>query len=294
MNEPMNMPRINSATGRTLYVTDLDGTLLHSDQRVSAYSCSVINDLVARGMIFSYATARSMITARKATVGLNAQMPLIVYNGTFVIDNVTGRRLISNTFSAEEAGELLDVLLSHDIAPLVYSLQNDVEKFSYIPSTVSPGLRRFLDSRSGDVRDNPVSSTSDLAHGEIYYFTCIDDPSKLVPVYDFIRDRYNCMYQKDVYSDDMWLEILPKVASKASAILQVKELYGCDRIVAFGDGLNDLPMFEIADECYAVANAVDELKAIATGVIESNNEDGVAKWLAKRPQNSGTIGNIPL
>ncbi len=287
MNEPMNMPRINSAFGRTLYVTDLDGTLLHSDQRVSAYSCSVINDLVARGMIFSYATARSMITARKATVGLNAQMPLIVYNGTFVIDNTTGERLISNTFSTEEASELLDVLLSHDIAPLVYSLQPDpahsidVEKFSYIPSAASSGLRRFLDSRSGDVRDNPVSSASDLAHGEIYYFTCIDDPSKLLPVYDFIRDRYNCMYQKDVYSDDMWLEILPQAASKASAIQQVKELYGCDRIVAFGDGLNDLPMFEIADECYAVANAVDELKAIATDVIESNNEDGVARWLTE-------------
>ncbi len=283
----MNKSIITPASGRTLYVTDLDGTLLHSNQRVSAYSCSVINDLVARGMIFSYATARSMITARKATVGLNAQMPLIVYNGTFVIDNTTGERLISNTFSTEEASELLDVLLSHDISPLVYSLQPDsahsidVEKFSYIPSTVSPGLRRFLDSRSGDARDNPVSSVPDLARGEIYYFTCIDDPLKLVPVYDFIRDRYNCMYQKDVYSDDMWLEILPKAASKASAILQVKKLYGCDRIVAFGDGLNDLPMFEIADECYAVANAVDELKAIATGVIESNNDDGVARWLTE-------------
>ncbi len=264
---------------KTLYVTDLDGTLLHSDQRVSVYSCGIINDLIARGMIFSYATARSMITARKATVELNAQMPLIVYNGTFVIDNVTGKRLISNTFSVEEAAELLDVLQTHDIAPLVYSLQSDVEKFSYNPSAVSPGLRRFLNSRRGDVRDNPVSSASDLARGEIYYFTCIDEPSKLLPVYDSIRDRYNCMYQKDVYSDDMWLEILPKAASKASAILQVKELYGCNRIVAFGDGINDIPMFEIADECYAVANAVPELKAIASGVIDSNNEDGIAKWL---------------
>ena len=275
----MNKPTLTAA--RTLYVTDLDGTLLGSDQKVSSYSCSVINDLVARGMIFSYATARSMITARKATVGLNAQMPLIVYNGTFVIDNVTGKRLISNTFSAVEAAELLEILQAHDIAPLVYSLQSDFEKFSYIPSAVSPGLRRFLNSRQGDVRDNPVSSVADLSLGEVYYFTNIDEPSKLIPVYESIRDRYNCMYQKDVYSDDMWLEILPKAASKASAILQVKEFYGCDRIVAFGDGLNDLPMFEIADECYAVSNAVDELKAIATGVIESNNADGVAKWLSK-------------
>ena len=38
-------------------------------------------------------------------------------------------------------------------------------------------------------------------------------------------------------------------------------------------------MFKISDECYAVENAVDELKKIATEVISSNNQDGVAKWL---------------
>lgn len=50
-------------------------------------------------------------------------------------------------------------------------------------------------------------------------------------------------------------------------------------MIAFGDAMNDIPMFEIADECYAVANAVPELKELATDVIESNEEDGVAKWL---------------
>jgi len=50
-------------------------------------------------------------------------------------------------------------------------------------------------------------------------------------------------------------------------------------VISFGDAVNDIPMFEISDECYAVQNAVDELKAIATGVIGSNEEDGVARWL---------------
>ena len=55
-----------------------------------------------------------------------------------------------------------------------------------------------------------------------------------------------------------------------------------DYVVAFGDGKNDLEMFAFADEAYAMANAVEELKAIATGVIGSNDEDGVARWLAER------------
>ena len=46
-------------------------------------------------------------------------------------------------------------------------------------------------------------------------------------------------------------------------------------------------MFRIADECYAMENAVDELKAIATGVIGSNEEDGVARFLLNRYHKEG-------
>ena len=52
---------------------------------------------------------------------------------------------------------------------------------------------------------------------------------------------------------------MPKSASKASAILKLKELLNCDRIVSFGDAINDLPMFAISDQCYAMANAVTSL-----------------------------------
>ena len=52
-------------------------------------------------------------------------------------------------------------------------------------------------------------------------------------------------------------------------------------MVVFGDGKNDMDMFEMADECYAVENAAEELKAIATGVIGKNDEDAVARWLLK-------------
>ena len=61
-----------------LYVSDLDGTLLRSNQVTSEYTNHVINSLVEKGMFFSYATARSFITAKKVTKGINAEIPLIV------------------------------------------------------------------------------------------------------------------------------------------------------------------------------------------------------------------------
>ena len=49
----------------TLYVSDLDGTLLRSNETISEYTSNIINSLIDRGMFFSYATARSLITAKK-------------------------------------------------------------------------------------------------------------------------------------------------------------------------------------------------------------------------------------
>ena len=46
-------------------------------------------------------------------------------------------------------------------------------------------------------------------------------------------------------------------------------------MVAVGDNLNDIPLFEASDVRYAVKNAKDELKAMADAVIESNEENGV-------------------
>lgn len=265
---------------KTLYVSDLDGTLLGSGERTSEYTNRVINDLTKQGMIFSYATARSLVTAKKVTEGLSAQIPLIVYNGAFIIDNATEEILAAEYFD-NGIDNLLDELFNRGIYPIVYAYIEKTEKFSFIPEKCTRGMSSFLDSRRGDVRTNIVSAPKELKKGDIFYLTCIDEPGKLKPLYERYRDTYHCVYQKDIYTKEQWLEIMPKAASKANAVARLKELSGCGRVIAFGDGKNDIDMFEAADECYAVKNAHEELKRKATAVIGSNDEDGVARWLAQ-------------
>lgn len=266
---------------KTLYLSDLDGTLLNSEQKTSDYTNCVINELVNNGMIFSYATARSWSTASKVTSGISAALPVIVYNGAFVIDTLSGKRLISNYFD-EEVKALIKELIERNVQPTVYSVQQGTEKFSYIPARITKGMADFVESRRGDSRNNPVATEADLLNGDIFYITCIDDTEKLQPVYEKYKDTYHCVFQRDIYSNEQWLEIMPFKASKSRAALQLKEYLGCDRLVVFGDALNDLDLFEVADESYAVDNAVNELKTAATEVIDSNNNDGVAKWLLRR------------
>ena len=264
---------------KTLYVSDLDGTLLRSNQTVSEYTKDVIASLTRQGVMFSYATARSAITARKVVGEIDAKIPVIVYNGAFVIDNVTDEIMLANYFD-EDIREVFADLFSNNIYPIVYAYIDGVEKFSFIEDKCTRGMRAFLDSRKGDIRTNAVKSPEELTAGNCFYITCIDEPQVLEPIFEKYKDKYHCVYQKDIYTDEQWLEIMPKTASKSNAILQLKELLKCDKVVVFGDGKNDIDMFEIADDSYAVENAVEELKEKATAVISSNDEDGVAKWLA--------------
>lgn len=263
---------------KCLYVSDLDGTLLRSDETISEYTCNVINKLTENGGLFSYATARSYATAKKVTKGLDAKIPLIVYNGAFVIDNVSEEILISNYFH-NEIKEVLTELFTNDIYPIVYSYIDTVEYFSFLTDKCNDGMWAFLNTRRGDKRWREVQSTEELIKGNMFYITCIDAEEKLKPFFEKYKEKYHVVFQQDIYTKEQWLEIMPLEASKANAILQLKEILKCSKVVSFGDGINDIDMFNISDEAYAVSNAVDELKQAATAVIGSNNEDGVAKWL---------------
>lgn len=260
-----------------LYVSDLDGTLLRSNQTTSEYTNQIINRMTERGILFSYATARSIHTAGIVTKGLKAKIPLIVYNGAFIMDNQSGE-IIDASYFDKYVYSLLEDLFSQNIYPTVYSMVDGKERFSNVPKKSSKGTLEFIASRN-DFRKRMVNTEKELMEGELFYITCIDDADKLQSFYAKYREQYHCVYQKDIYSGEQWLEIMPKHATKASAIERLKKMMNCDYVIAFGDGVNDIEMFELADEAYAVENAAPELKAVATDVIGGNNQDGVAEWL---------------
>ena len=268
--------------GRTLYVTDLDGTLLNRQDRINPKSIAIINELVKKGMLFTYATARSLVSASVVTEGLSTDFPVIIYNGVFIIHPSTEEIISEQNFTSEERQKVIEVIEKNNISPLVYSYVDGIERVSWIVSRENDGIKRYLNNRKGtDRRFRPISTKEELYQGEMFYYTCIGEREELQPIYDEVSKdaRFRCTLQQELYRPEYWCEIMPAKATKAEAIKKLKQLWNCDKVVSFGDAVNDIPMFEISDECYAVENAVDELKAIATGITDSNENDGVARWL---------------
>lgn len=268
---------------KTLYVSDLDGTLMHKDLKISDFSVKTINALVGKGVAFTYATARSISSAGTITKDLKLKLPVITRNGAVLADNNTGKIIEKALFTEKEVEMLKEMLPELPKTGFVSCYFGDDMKKVFAGSLHTAELQGYLDYYKDDPSVVTVSDLSEMFMGNPGYVTIIGDKDEIEPLY--IRTReYNgweCLFQKDIYRDEYWLEITPRNSTKAKSILKLKEEYGFDKLVVFGDSVNDIPMFKIADEAYAVSNAVDELQALATGIIGSNEEDAVAVYLSK-------------
>ena len=268
----------------TLYVTDLDGTLLRSDATLSPYTVSTINRLTEQGLAFTYATARSIESARPIAGELNLRLPAITRNGAVLADNATGKHLEKALFTEEEVALLKKLLPELPRCGFVSCFLGEDMFKAYVPGNLVPGMVQYADYYRDDPKMKPVKTLEEMFFGQPGYVTLIDDREKAALIYEKVRQYsgWECIFQKDTYWDEYWVEVCPRNCTKAKAILKMKEQYGFRKVVAFGDSVNDMPMFRAADEAYAVSNALEALKEIATGVIGGNNEDAVARFLESR------------
>lgn len=268
---------------KTLYVSDLDGTLITHREKISDYSLAALNELVEKGLLFTYATARSFTSAEAAVRGLNHSLPVIVYNGALVIEPATGKTLYSLAFPSESKKSILDRLNVFGVSPVVHARVGIEDKVFWLRGSESSGQFRYLSRRAGEKRMLPVDSPAGLVTGETYFFACNGPHETMRRLHDELeKDGFYSLLYPETYSADYWLEILPQGATKANAAKKLKDFLQCDELVCFGDSANDSELFDVCDRKYAVQNAGDWLKSKATDVIGYCEEDGVAKWLLSR------------
>ena len=275
---------------QALYVSDLDGTLLRSDGSLSPYSVRTLNRLIGEGLRFTVASARGCGPIRNALGGLQVPLPVIATNGAFVSDLATGRHHSVHALPPGIAHDLWTLFHGRGYSPFLFTFDGSADRFYYTTDSLrNDGMRRF--HRKRQIRQDPrLSRLHDLREGlddQVVRFTLIDSLPRIQDLKREIRRRHGDAVQihsHDHY-DALWyhLTVLDARATKdhgAAALKRLLDLAQC-RLVVFGDQNNDISMFRMADESYAVAGAAPEL-ADATAIIGSNDDDAVARWLAHR------------
>ena len=267
-----------------LYISDLDGTLLNNEMMLSEETIEIINGLLEKGLNFTFATARSMDSVEKIINPLNLNLPFIIYNGGAIYDPRKEEYIRKNTLDEITAKNIIKDV--EHLNPFVYIHDETDRNFIYYKGFTNEGQRGFANApvNKGDERFKKINDYNNLEFDEYFSIACIDKKEVLEEIYNKYKNDVALqihltedVYQKEYY----WLEFAKKGSSKKDALLFLKDYLKAEKLITFGDNLNDISMFKIADEAYAVGNAHIDLKKLATQIIGNNTENSVANKIKK-------------
>jgi Cof subfamily protein (haloacid dehalogenase superfamily) len=274
-------------TDRTLFVSDLDGTLLGPGAALSEFSRSALRALIADGMLFTVATARSTPSIRRLLADVALPLPVIELNGAFVSDLATGRHLVVQALAADVAAAVMAGIRRRGLGAFIATSAGDEDRL-YHGEPQNPGMAWYRDEKLalGDPRLRAVADP-EVALGEpVVGFTLFAEREVVGELAAELLGELAELVQlhmfENFYCPGWWeLSIHDRSATKASAIAELRRSLDLEgsRLVVFGDGINDLDMFAHADHAVAVENAVPELRAVASEIAGRHDEDGVVRWL---------------
>ncbi|HEX5420231.1 MAG TPA: HAD family hydrolase [Gammaproteobacteria bacterium] len=280
-----------------LYISDLDGTLLRNDARLSEHSRNTLRELLADGVPFSVASARSVTSIRPLLRGLSLELPVVALNGAFLSDLETGRHEVIHSLERAVAEDLYRTMLQFDCTPLLATFDGAAECL-YHQDAANDGMRWFLEDRVAN-RDGRLRRAANLAEAladQVMCMTVIGLGEPLADLDIVLRERHGPMIETHLFENAYspgwhWLTVHDRRATKAQGVRTLVELYGLGEteLVVFGDHVNDIKLFEIAAQAVAVANAEESVKRVATHVIGSNEEDSVVEhirqhWRGRKEQ----------
>lgn len=268
---------------RTLYISDLDGTLLDSSSRISPRSAEIISGLSRRGALVSVATARTPATVDPLMRHTFTTIPAITFTGAALWDR-NRRAYIDPQFIGREASAtILGTLRSLDIHPLIYTIAPDSIIHAYYSGPVSDHLRRFAGERDNlALKRMHLNTLTRPDEAPIILIFALGPLDGLQKAAELLQGSGCCSLScyPDIFNRrNGYLEIFASGVSKASAVERLKAMTRAGRLVVFGDNLNDLPMMERADVAVAVEGALPAVKERADVVIGPNSADSVALFI---------------
>ena len=257
---------------KTLYVSDLDGTLLGDDSLLSRGTIDTLNRVIGElGGLFTVATARTP--------------PFIVIGGSAMWNPV--KACYEHTHGIDDAtvNAVADVFDRHHAHPFIYRRHGNGMLHAHHYGPLSDQEARFVEARQHLPLKRFLLDDKGYRHSEdeaLLIFS-LNKYAVLKAIAEDLRSTVptcQVMLYHDIFDEsEGYLEIFTAGTSKAAAIRDLTREVEADRVVVFGDNRNDIAMMQAADHSVAVDNAFPEVKAAASEVIGPNTADSVARWI---------------
>lgn len=279
---------MNTSAVKTLYVSDLDGTLLDDSSTLSSGTVATLNHVIGElGGLFTIATARTPATVVPLMQEVNATLPFIVIGGSAMWNPVTNGYEHTHGIDEATVNAVADVFARHNSHPFIYRRHGNSMLHAHHYGAMSAQEERFVAARQHLPLKRFFLNDSGYRHSddEALLIFAMNKYAVLKGIADDLKAAVatcSVMVYHDIFDEsEGYLEIFTAGTSKAGAIRELARQVGADRVVVFGDNRNDIAMMQAADHSVAVGNAFPEVKAIASEVIGLNTGDSVVRWIKK-------------
>jgi Cof subfamily protein (haloacid dehalogenase superfamily) len=263
-----------------LIATDVDGTLLDDDERVTPRTRDAVTAAVAAGTKFVLATGRPPRWVAPVVDALGFAPPAVCANGAVLYDPATDRIISARTLSAAALVRLAEIATraipgvglavervggsAHDAATPQFVSSPGYEHAWLNPDNTEVSLEDLLSAPAVKLLIRKAGArSSDMAAELVKY----------------VGDEGDITYS----TNNGLIEVVPLGISKATGVDEVATPMGISAadIIAFGDMPNDVPMLAWAGHGVAMGNAHPDAIAVANEVTAPNTEDGLARVLER-------------
>jgi 5-amino-6-(5-phospho-D-ribitylamino)uracil phosphatase len=277
---------------KTLYVTDLDGTLIRDDLTLSPWSRRELVSLLDRGALITVATARSIVSLSAILGDIPFRLPVVEFNGAFVTEYRSRHHLLVQAIDPALAHAVHSAITATGMLSFI-SAYDGAQDLLFYQEVRNPGEAAYFKERVSfaDDRLRQVKALEPVLDHQVVCFTLIDKEEHLRALARELASSFGGRLVLTIYGFRYFpgwhfLSIHDAKATKDQGIRALQKGFGLEEaeLVVFGDDVNDISMFRVAGRAVAVGNALDEVKAAAHEVIGSNQEDSVLRWITSHDE----------
>ncbi len=280
-------------------IMDMDGTLLDSTNTIPPATKQKLFELQKKGVRLILASGRSYTRL----LPYARELEMEKYNGLLIeVDGIawyhlsTGKRHVLKKMKPEEIASIFQYLMNMECETMACFDDGLFDFFPQSLKTVKEAIRQdqhlpidypwtagpwswLADMRDGYPNIKYIQAVEEIT-APINKLQIMQEEEPLLAIYDDLKQKYGNKFEI-FRTTPRQLEVLPYGFSKGKTLLYLMNLNGweADEVVAFGDGENDISMFEVVKDSFAMENAKDFVKEKAAHVTRSNREDGIVHAL---------------